>query len=889
MGVSLSDMSNFSVRGSINEELAEEAERWLDRNIDLTVDRVASSDMAMLNLDPGKYNKSYPTRFVEVVGEEMLPKGYTTGVGLSDVKLVDSSIAQLRDHGIELTKEQEENAKRSLGLEVTEGVAGFVPVMVELAVLNKVVGAAKVVTGVGEMIGTLKSGNKIQRGLAVLMDATIEEGTMQATGKFDTGTGFGFSIAGKGLSKLGLDKLPFKFKGELARLNKSADMLWSNGIKGVTATEFAGNVEAAIADLEGGETMKNYLDQNYKDLSQVGRRALVNMFVFQMIGGGELVGKGRGGFNIRRMEEARNELQRKGHSEEASEIDNYINHYYEGKKGKTKNASYNDLREAVFENLRTNKESTLIVESMDKVPEQFRDRVEEVPAVEGEVDVTFLGIPTGKKKKVDGKTSYSYKVSGKEMADLFFERKGNKSDKDFEGEYNQKRYEDKEQDQKEEGTTEPTETGVVKVTKEPEVFTTPTEKKYASVNRNDGKGEVTLSRADYETEIARQFTESREVPTPKEPVAKEQLALDEGTPKAAPKEDAPVEEKPKYDHPQLGESGKDSKGYMDYSMSGLKESDIEFGTAYDQQRSTAETTVKSNEWSGSGVIQDRVENTGDILRVELSSRGDKPDPRYIQQKIDILRNWVKRNNKIPLNSIPKEIKTKEDFDKSDLSWTNIKDGFEYLKKFNSGIAEQIKFEYEAISTYTKEQKLAKDAVIDLLNNNIKDFEVKLDQLQEVVNRRKKDGKIEIVKSVELGKAPTIKPKDASKAEQPPAAQERTSDNKKLILSELLQRKGQLERKQDKVRNNKDFKELQSEIDAIDAKIAEIDKLKEAADAPKTERLTKEAEVKEEVVKEDPGSSEDIAKNKEIDSEIKRLNEEIESHDMRIEDNVEEHC
>jgi hypothetical protein len=318
-----------------------------------------------------------------------------------------------------------------------------------------------------------------------------------------------------------------------------------------------------------------------------------------------------------------------------------------------------------------------------------------------------------------------------------------------------------------------------------------------------------------------------DVETGTQPVAETPVEEPVSAPTEVAEEAAPVEGKLTYDHPQLGERGfgKRNKLYMDDNMSGLKESDIEFVTAFNQQESTAEKTVKSVEWSESGVIQDRVENAGDILR-ELSSRGDKPDPGYIQGKIDILRNWVKQNNKIPLNSIPKEIKTKEDFDKSDLSFTNITDGFEYLKKFNSGIAEQIKFEYEAISTYTKEQKLAKDAVLDLLNNNIKDFEAKLDQLQEVVNRRKKDGKIEIVKSVELGKAPTIKPKDASKAEQTPAAQERTSDNKKLILSELLQRKGRLEREQDKVRNNKDFKELQSEIDAIDAKIAEIDKLKE---------------------------------------------------------------
>jgi predicted transcriptional regulator len=78
----------------------------------------------------------------------------------------------------------------------------------------------------------------------------------------------------------------------------------------------------------------------------------------------------------------------------------------------------------------------------------------------------------------------------------------------------------------------------------------------------------------------------------------------------------------------------------------------------------------------------------------------------------------------------------------------VTDGFEYLMKFNSDVVNKIRSEYEAIPTYTKEQKLAKDSVLALLNQDITGLEKNLDNLQDVVDTVKKEGKLEIVKSVD---------------------------------------------------------------------------------------------------------------------------------------------
>lgn len=192
--------------------------------------------------------------------------------------------------------------------------------------------------------------------------------------------------------------------------------------------------------------------------------------------------------------------------------------------------------------------------------------------------------------------------------------------------------------------------------------------------------------------------------------------------------------------------------------------DVDFGTAFRMQDATAETTVGKNKdnWGDSQVWRERIENAGDILR-ELSSRGENPDVSYILEKVQKLKDWIERNKKYPSEKIPDEIKTTEDFKNSKLKNTNALDSYDYLNKFNSNILNKTKNEYKAIHTYTKEQRLARDLVIDLLNNNIEGLESKLNDIENIANKVKKEGKLEIIKDIKLANEPKNKQAEAKTA------------------------------------------------------------------------------------------------------------------------------
>ena len=182
------------------------------------------------------------------------------------------------------------------------------------------------------------------------------------------------------------------------------------------------------------------------------------------------------------------------------------------------------------------------------------------------------------------------------------------------------------------------------------------------------------------------------------------------------------------------------------------EGEVEFGTAFNMQDATAENTVGKEKdlWGKAQVWRERIENAGDILR-ELSSRGDKPDVGYLMEKVKKLRDWIAQSKK-GYTPIDKSIKTIEDFEKTSLRWSDAVDSREYIEKFHSSVLDKIRSEYEAIPTYTKEQRLAVELVLDLINNNIKGLESKLNEIENISNQIKANGKLPIIADIKLGKA-----------------------------------------------------------------------------------------------------------------------------------------
>lgn len=159
------------------------------------------------------------------------------------------------------------------------------------------------------------------------------------------------------------------------------------------------------------------------------------------------------------------------------------------------------------------------------------------------------------------------------------------------------------------------------------------------------------------------------------------------------------------------------------------------GNTFDVQDSTDEITVgkRKDDWGLGDTFRERVENAGDILR-ELSSRGNKPDCRYIEEKVAKLVKWLNKDFTV----IPPEIKTLEDFTKSDLKWSDAVDSREFVLKFYPKILKQTINEYENIPVHSKETKVAKDLVLNLLKGNKKEFLQNLKEIQNICDKIKKE-------------------------------------------------------------------------------------------------------------------------------------------------------
>lgn len=218
------------------------------------------------------------------------------------------------------------------------------------------------------------------------------------------------------------------------------------------------------------------------------------------------------------------------------------------------------------------------------------------------------------------------------------------------------------------------------------------------------------------------------------------------------------------------------------------EEEIEFSTAFNQQDATAEITVgkEKNQWGDAGFFREKIENAGDILR-ELSSRGKNPDPEYILEKITKLKDWVSKN-KEGFEKIPEDIKSLEDFSKSNLKSTDAIDSWDYSNKFYNDILTKTINEYKAIDTYTEEQKIARDLVVDLLSNNIGELESKISTIENIANKIKEKGELTIVKNISKGLKQEVAPEVKVELEQAKTPGERITTTEEQTLFKGMQAK-----------------------------------------------------------------------------------------------------
>ena len=276
------------------QDLEELARIQASRKIALLGKKEALKRLYILNEDITSIDKNKLTQATEILGTALVgEKWYTDNYGFSGRKLVTQAAEVLQDNDINLSKEEKEYLEYSFGETLTEVGAGFAPIALEFALLNKARGLIMAGTGVNRLMEAWRGGSKaigaakattslgrtINKAKFVGATLMMEEAVTQTVG---LNTGAGAAFAGVGLL------MPIKFRSSYNQLNTILNKGLVPGFTGVVAGEAAKHVETGIKQLKGEQQWQNFVEENYNDLSKVGKDALANFIVFGASGFGHI-------------------------------------------------------------------------------------------------------------------------------------------------------------------------------------------------------------------------------------------------------------------------------------------------------------------------------------------------------------------------------------------------------------------------------------------------------------------------------------------------------------------------------------------------------------------------------------------------------------------------
>lgn len=268
--------NNRIIHSGDAKEYANTLVRYTNDGFDIKARREAFKQVYLLNKSP-----------------EAINRGWAFGKGIIDALPIDKDIKQhhkiaglevlnqvntiAEDAGITLSEEQKKATKMSFGEDVSYGAGGMVPILAEFAFLNKGQAAVTGLTRLGGYLNKLqKSKRFVDKAKSLAILAGLEETKTQIVG-FDTGSGVGFAVAGKALS-------PLKISSKYNQLNTFVNKVLMGGVSFPIASEAAGNLEALIRDAQNVESYQTYINENYSDYSEVGKRALHNVIMGMGLG-----------------------------------------------------------------------------------------------------------------------------------------------------------------------------------------------------------------------------------------------------------------------------------------------------------------------------------------------------------------------------------------------------------------------------------------------------------------------------------------------------------------------------------------------------------------------------------------------------------------------------
>ncbi len=198
--------------------------------------------------------------------------------------------------GVVKTEEMKEEIRRSGAYEVAEGVSGFVPALVEFALIDVAAKKVGVITGIPKLAksaykvfrgagASVKTGRSIANITNFTGHALYEEAKMRVAfdEHYHMGGGVGFYSVGRILNGI-------KFASKSPLLNTAVNIHGKGGLAGMVSVPTAANLEAAIRDLRGNESYMTYIDDTYFDennefnLGKHVKGGLVDFFVFSSLG-----------------------------------------------------------------------------------------------------------------------------------------------------------------------------------------------------------------------------------------------------------------------------------------------------------------------------------------------------------------------------------------------------------------------------------------------------------------------------------------------------------------------------------------------------------------------------------------------------------------------------
>lgn len=173
------------------------------------------------------------------------------------------------DYNIPITETEKEKFKTTFGEIVFEMGGGVVPMVIQMAIANKVLGAA----GFAEFIEDVSAGSKV---LGVMANIAKEEVLFQAVGG-EAGAGAGFGAAGY---------IPdvFRIEPTSRAWKQFANQLFKASVGATFGQEISNVTSSLVASVASDEDFNEKMEEFYGEYSDADRRILAGLIVNTMFG-----------------------------------------------------------------------------------------------------------------------------------------------------------------------------------------------------------------------------------------------------------------------------------------------------------------------------------------------------------------------------------------------------------------------------------------------------------------------------------------------------------------------------------------------------------------------------------------------------------------------------